>query len=111
MQGAAPGSGGAGSEGGAVGPSPFAAASADSLPDLIPGHPRYLLTRYINRGAHGVVMEALDRERNEKVALKFLERGPQVRWGGGAAPQMLVRRAAGLPSCRAGVLLGGRHIC
>lgn len=41
----------------------------------------------VARGSFGFVLLALDRDTNTHVALKFIERGPQVRQHGAAGPR------------------------
>ncbi|KAI7844334.1 hypothetical protein COHA_002132 [Chlorella ohadii] len=45
--------------------------------DLLAGNPRYEKIRYLNRGAFGFVVLAHDKQCNDRVALKFIERGPE----------------------------------
>ncbi|KAK2078419.1 hypothetical protein QBZ16_003259 [Prototheca wickerhamii] len=45
---------------------------------LLEGHPRYTKLRDLGKGAYGAVIHAKDNETGEEVALKFIERGPQV---------------------------------
>eukprot|EP00803_Ostreobium_quekettii_P004162 evm.model.scf_1037.8 EVM.evm.TU.scf_1037.8 scf_1037:46121-47071(+) len=42
------------------------------------GHPRYQKLKDLNSGAFGFVQLALDRDTGEKVAIKFLLRGPKI---------------------------------
>ena len=41
-------------------------------------HPRYVKVRELNRGSFGFVFLAEDTQANEKVAIKFLPRGPRI---------------------------------
>jgi serine/threonine protein kinase len=49
------------------------------LARLLVGHPRYIVEASCGQGTYGLVAKALDRNTNETVALKFIQRGPQAR--------------------------------
>ncbi|EFN57458.1 hypothetical protein CHLNCDRAFT_57249 [Chlorella variabilis] len=52
--------------------------SGRSLESILDGNPRYQKVKDLSRGAFGFVVLALDKQTGEHVALKFIERGPQI---------------------------------
>eukprot|EP01024_Parvocaulis_polyphysoides_P027563 TRINITY_DN24967_c0_g1_i3.p1 TRINITY_DN24967_c0_g1~~TRINITY_DN24967_c0_g1_i3.p1 ORF type:complete len:160 (+),score=21.97 TRINITY_DN24967_c0_g1_i3:75-482(+) len=44
----------------------------------IENHPHYEKIKSLNAGSFGAVVQALDKERNKEVAIKFIERGEKV---------------------------------
>ncbi|EFN57457.1 hypothetical protein CHLNCDRAFT_142950 [Chlorella variabilis] len=58
-------------------PAPREDQQAAEVDDYLEGHPRYKQIRFLNRGAYGFVILALDNQTGEQVALKFIKRGPQ----------------------------------
>ncbi len=58
--------------------SPSAGPSGTRSSNPLYGHPDYTILRPLNEGTFGSVHLVLDRRTNERVAIKFLERGPGV---------------------------------